>query len=300
MKIIDMHTHAQDILFLPGEGTHLRPSLGILIRLFELQKFRWITPEPLVGEGMLYRLLRRWTARDTQARNAMAGFESLKREMEQNSITHSVVLPIEPYSSTTELISYANRDKSLIPFASVDPNDPNRVEKLRKYAESGCRGLKLHPIIQDFHPSGPECMETVEEFSQYDLPVFFHSGQTAYYLPESESESYGLPENYVKTIEAFPKVRFVMGHMGMFQSSKVIEITQEHENVYFDTSFQPIGMVKRAIEKVGEESLMFGSDWPFGRQKFELAVIMKLTDGNQSLREKLFWKNAESLIGRVD
>lgn len=300
MKIIDMHSHAQDILFPPGEGAHVRPSLGIAIRLFEWQRFSWVPSKPRPGEETLYRLLRKRTAKDTQARNAMASIDGLKKGMQETGIGYSVLLPIEPYGTTTDLLSLVKNDKSLIPFASVDPHDPKRAEKLRTYVESGCRGVKLHPIIQDFHPSGPECMGTVEEFSQYDLPVFFHSGQTSYYVPESESESYGQPENYAKTIAAFPKVKFVMGHMAMFQSAKAIEIAEKYDNVYFDTSFQPMRMVKKAIEKAGEERVMFGTDWPFGRHRFEYGIIMKLTEGNPSLRDKLFWKNAEALIGEVD
>ncbi len=230
----------------------------------------------------------------------MAGIDGLKKGMSQSGITHSVVLPIEPYGNTAELLSLVKEGKSLIPFASVAPHDPRRAEKLRRYVELGCRGLKLHPIIQNFHPSGSACMETVEEFSQYGLPVFFHSGIMAYYIAQSESKCYGDPENYVKTIAAFPNVKFVMGHMAMFQSARAIDIAEKYENVYFDTSFQPMKMVQRAIHKVGEDRIMFGTDWPFARQRFEFEIIMKLTEGNPSLRDKLFWKNAEALIGKFD
>jgi len=293
MKIIDMHTHAQDILFAEGEG-EARPSLGLLMRMFEWQRFNSM----FFPQGLRHRLRKR-VARETQGRNAMARFDALGKSMQQTGITHSVVLPIEPYGSSSEVLAEAKEDSRWIPFASVDPCDPKRAEKLTKYVEGGCRGLKLHPIIQDFHPSGRDCMETIEEFSQYGLPIFFHSGQTAYYLPESESESYGAPDNYVKTFEAFPKVKFVMGHMAMFEAEEAIEIAKKCENVYFDTSFQPIGMVKKAIEEVGENRIMFGTDWPFGRQRFELGIIMDLTEGNPSLREKLLWSNAEQLIGEV-
>jgi predicted TIM-barrel fold metal-dependent hydrolase len=44
---------------------------------------------------------------------------------------------------------------------------------------------------------------------------------------------------------------------------------------------------------------MFGTDWPFGRQHIAFGLIMKLTEGNRELRDRLFWKNAESLIGEV-
>jgi len=298
MKIIDMHTHAQDILFCEGEG-EARPALGVLFRLFEMQRFNWYGPAPSEGKGLMHAMLRRKVARETQGRNAMASFDGLAEEMERAGITHSVVLPIEPYGDSSEVLSTAKQDKRWIAFASVDPRDPRRTEKLRQYVAEGCRGLKLHPIIQDFHPSGQDCMETVEEFRQYALPVFFHSGQTAYYVPESESESYGAPANYAKTFEAFPDVRFVMGHMAMFEAEQAIEVAKTHANVYFDTSFQPRKMVKKAIEEVGEERVMFGSDWPFGRQRVELAIVMDLTEGNPSLRDRLLWKNAEKLVGEV-
>ncbi len=219
--------------------------------------------------------------------------------MDRVGITHSVILPVEPYGCTADLVSLTKGSECLIPFASVDPHDSKRAEKLGNYMKDGCRGLKLHPIIQDFHPSGSECMETVEEFSRYGLPVFFHCGQTAYYLPESESERYGAPDNYVRLFAAFPGVKFVMGHMGMFEAREAIEIAQVFDNVYLDTSFQPIRMVKRAVEKVGGDRIVFGTDWPFAGQRYELAVIFDLTKGNRWLRERLLWKNAEELIGEV-
>ncbi len=299
MKIIDMHTHAQDILFPDDAPPGVRPSLGILVRFFEWQRFNWYGPAPAEMKGTLRDFLRKWGAKETQRRNAMASFDALGETMDRVGVTHSVVLPIEPYGNSSEVLSEAKKDKRWIPFASVDPCDPRRAEKLKRFAADGCRGLKLHPIIQDFHPSGQDCMETVEEFRQYELPIFFHSGQHAYYVPESESETYGAPENYLKTFEAFPDVRFVMGHMAMFEAEQAIEVGRKCSNVYFDTSFQPIKTVKKAIDEVGEERIMFGTDWPFGRQHVEFSIIMKLTEGNPALREKLFFKNAEALVGEV-
>ena len=187
MKIIDMHTHAQDILFV-GRG-NVRPSLGILIRFFEWQHFNWYGPHSGKMENKAYSVLRKRIVRDTQARNAMANEVDLMKEMGRANITHSIMLPIEPYGNTPEVISFAKNDKRLVPFASVDPRDPQRTEKLKTYAKDGCRGLKLHPIIQNFHPASRECLETVEEFRQYGLPVLFHSGRASYYMPESESEN---------------------------------------------------------------------------------------------------------------
>lgn len=289
-----MHTHVQDILF--SGGSDIQPSRGVLIRMFEWQRFHWPTPHGKT-EDKFYHLIRKRLARETQWRNAMAGFDNLKKEMEQTRVSYSVCLPIEPYGSTQELLSLAKTGSGLIPFASVDPRDPKRVEKLKSYVQSGCRGLKLHPIIQDFHPESRECLEIVEEFSQYHLPILFHSGRTAYYVPESESESFAHLENYTKVLASFPKTKFILGHMGMFEAQKAIEMAQVLENVYLETSLQPIRMVRRAVEKVGADRILFGSDWPFGGQKYSLAVVMRLTSGDDPLRERLLWQNALELIG---
>jgi predicted TIM-barrel fold metal-dependent hydrolase len=291
-----MHTHAQDILF--SGGSNIQPSRGVLIRMFEWQKFNFPAPRGK-SEDKVYRVLRRRLAKETQWRNAMANADDLKKEMRETGVACSVCLPIEPYGSTEELLSLTSKSSSLIPFASVDPRDPQRVEKLRAYMKEGCRGLKLHPIIQDFHPEGRECLELVEEFAQYELPVLFHAGRTAYYLPESEAESYAHLDNFIKVFASFPKTRFVLGHMGMFEAGKAIEIAQVFENVYLETSFQPTRMVRRAVEKVGGDRVMFGSDWPFGGQRYSLAVALRLSNKNPWLRERLLCKNAEDLIGPV-
>jgi hypothetical protein len=291
-----MHTHAQDILF--SGGSKIRPSRGLLIRMFELQRFNWPMPHGK-SEDKVYHLLRKRVARETQWRNAMASPNNLKQEMKREGISCCVCLPIEPYGNTQELLSLAKSNAGLLPFASVDPRDAKRVEKLKTYVQSGCRGLKLHPIIQDFHPESRECFETVEEFSQYNLPVLFHSGRMAYYVPESESESFAHLENYTKVFASFPKTKFILGHMGMFEAQKAIEIAQVFENVYLETSFQPVQTVRRAVDKVGGDRVVYGSDWPFGGQKYSLSVAMRLTAGNKWLRERLLWQNAEELLGPV-
>jgi len=291
-----MHTHAQDILF--SGGSDIEPSYGVLIRLFEWQKFNWPAPHGK-SEDPVYRLLRKRIARETQWRNAMANADDLQKEMKENNVSFSVCHPIEPYGSTQELLSHTGKSSCLIPFASVDPRDPKRVERLRTYVEAGCRGLKLHPIIQDFHPESKECFEVIEEFSQYNLPILFHSGRTTYYVPESQAEAFGRLPNYTKIIASFPKVKFILGHMGMFEARTAIEIAQVFENVYLETSFQPVRTVRRAVEKVGGDRVVFGTDWPFGRQRYSLAVALRLTEGDQWLRDRLLWKNAEELIGPI-
>jgi len=299
MKIIDMHTHAQDILHFPGDISPVRPGPGLLIPLTGRTGFKRYGPREGRLDSFLYHLLRKRLARETLSRNAMASADGLRKGMGEFDIAHSVVLPIEPYGSTAELLSLTREDESLIPFASVDPHDPKRIEKLADYMRSGCRGLKLHPIIQKFEPGSHECFELMEEYSRYRLPVIFHCGRHSYYLRPNGAETYAAPKNFGSLFTAFPRMKFILAHTGMFECLTTIDIAERFDNVYLETSFQPIDILWRAVETVGPGRIVYGSDWPFGAQAYTLPIVLKLTDGKPELREKLLWKNAERLLGGV-
>ena len=299
MKIIDIHTHAQDILFLPGDATHVRPGPGFLIPLTGRNGFKWYGPREGTLDTLLHHIFRRRLAKETLARNAMATVDGLKEAMREFDIARSVILPVEPYGTTVELLSLIKDQNSLVPFASVDPHDPGRIDKLTRYMKAGCRGLKLHPIIQKFEPTCRECFEILEEYSQYELPVIFHCGRHSYYLRPTGAEENADPRNYVKLFSAFPGMRFILAHSGMFQCLTTIDIAERFENVYLETSFQPTDILHRAIKKVGADRVVYGSDWPFGGPSFMVPIVLELTDGNPDLRERLLWKNAERLIGEA-
>jgi predicted TIM-barrel fold metal-dependent hydrolase len=125
------------------------------------------------------------------------------------------------------LLSLTREDKSLIPFASVDPHDPKRIEKLADYMRSGCRGLKLHPILQKFEPTSQECFEILEEYSQHKSPVIFHCGSHSYYLRPNGAETYAAPRNFVKLFSGFPRMKFIPAHTGMFECLTRVDIAAQ-------------------------------------------------------------------------
>jgi hypothetical protein len=94
MKIIDMHTHAQDILLFPDDAARVCPDPGFLIPLTGRRGFKWYGPREGRSDTFLYHLLRKKLARETLSRNAMASAEGLRKGMKEFDIAHGIVLPV--------------------------------------------------------------------------------------------------------------------------------------------------------------------------------------------------------------
>lgn len=316
MKIIDMHTHAGDTLFrrplVPYEPYEPYPDfpswmLPFQQAEFDLAKTDKLLPQEVVKlyEGILglgERGLIFLEAIHCQESNNAATVDNLLKAMKRNNVDYSVVLPVEPYRMTMDEIKECRKHKNLIPFASVHPRDPEKVKRIRRYMKLGCRGLKLHPIVQGVHPSDPSVLELMEEYQKYGFPVLFHSGKRAYYLTQSpERRDLGSLENYKGVISNFPKINFILAHMGG-ETERDIALTmgEKYKNINVDTQMQPVEAVREAINRLGSHRVLYGSDYPFGLQEAHISVINKVAGGDTELKEKLFFKNAENLIGKVN
>lgn len=314
MKIIDIHTHIGDNLFgrplLPYEPYEPYTEIPNWTTLYEQSEFdiskmqAVITPELLkFYEGMLAlgeRGMRILEAVQNQERNNAATVDNLLRAMKNNSVDYSVVMPIEPYRLTEENIKVCKKHKEILTFASVHPKDPEKIEKLRNYMKLGCRGLKIHPVIQGVHPSDPSVLELMEEYQKYNLPILFHTGGSTYYVTQSENQrAYANLPNYEEVVSSFPKINFIWAHMGQMERETALDIAEKLKNVYVDTTFQPVEGVRDAITKLGPDRVLYASDYPFSVQEVHIRIINKVAGDDTQLKEKLFYKNAERLIGKV-
>jgi predicted TIM-barrel fold metal-dependent hydrolase len=61
----------------------------------------------------------------------------------------------------------------------------------------------------------------------------------------------------------FPKVNFVMAHMGLgSDNSRATQLIGKLPNLYGDTTWVPMENTIKFIKKVGSHKIMFGSDMP--------------------------------------
>ena len=93
----------------------------------------------------------------------------------------------------------------------------------------------------------------------------FHTGEFSYTAPI-------MMESMVRQ---YPKVTFILGHMGSLAFVlDAIELAKRHPNVYLETWGMPsAAMLERAVVECGPERLLFGSDYPYWHPEVEKARI---------------------------
>lgn len=287
--IIDTHVHLGNIYGFPGDVPMATRDAGSRhpnkANIYERLGFGNIYLGRL---NYLFKPLIVDSAKET---TRFANLPNLLDSLKLAGVDKAVILPIEPFVTTESILELCEDCAELVPFCSVHPRDPEKKRKLADYVARGCKGLKIHPVIQKVHPADPALLELIEEAGGLALPVLLHVGWGALWKSE-----FGFVENYRRIIESFPKVQFVFAHLGFYQPYRLMELIAQHENVACDLSWQPLGIVKAAIDRLGDERLMYGSDWPYSLQATPLKIIERAVGGNDLRRERLLHQNAERLF----
>lgn len=128
-------------------------------------------------------------------------------------------------------------------------------------------GVKLHPLLDAFHPNDPSVHPLARILVQRRMPVLIHCGHPIFSLPWSIEE----------LIVEFPELRVVLGHMGhgnIVYINAAIDIAARHPNVWLETSGMPMhSKIRVAVERVGEDKVMYGSDAPFHDPGVEIRKV---------------------------
>ena len=226
---------------------------------------------------------------------------NLLDEMDAARVGQTVILPIAfglPYGDDlterwSAAIAASDAGKRLLPGASVHPRDPERLEKLRRYAAGGARAVKLHPAAQRFYPDAPEAMEIYGVCAELGLPVIFHAGRAG--IEPSASHPYTMMRNYEPMLARYPEVQFVFGHAGARDVADAVPLAQRYRNVWLGIHGQGVATLRDLIDRVGHRRLLFGTDWPFYPIAATLAKVLLVTVEQQAFRDAILRDNAEEL-----
>lgn len=113
--------------------------------------------------------------------------------------------------------------------------------------------IKLHPFHSHVAPTDPKVLPYIELAEKLEIPVVSHTGN-------SEDDD---PQKLYEVARMFPKVSFVMVHMGLgTDNKKALDLLGKADNLYGDTAWVPMSTTLEAIERYGSKRIMFGSDMP--------------------------------------
>ena len=113
--------------------------------------------------------------------------------------------------------------------------------------------IKLHPFHSAISPVDEKTIPYLELANKYKLAVVSHTG--------TGKEDH--PKYVYEAAKMFPKIPFVMVHMGLGSDNKeALDLLGKADNLYGDTAWVPMETTIEAIRRYGSKKMLFGSDTP--------------------------------------
>jgi predicted TIM-barrel fold metal-dependent hydrolase len=170
----------------------------------------------------------------------------------------------------------------LVGYAMVNPLAPGAAAAVERAArDHGFRGVALFPAMFGFRIDGEEAAAVLEVADRYALNAFVHCGvlkvgfRKKLGLPTGFDLSLSNPLNLSRPCARFPRVNFIVPHLGSGMFRELLMLADTFPNVYADTS--GIGawpryldgrpaqgrVLAQALDVLGEDRLLFGTDSTF-------------------------------------
>jgi len=226
--------------------------------------------------------------------------EELLSVMDGNGIDAVVTTP--PYSSIGADRTYDEANAFLadamrkapdriLGFMRVNPHMQEHA--LRRIEEGvkhqGFRGVKFHPRNEAFAINSEELAFPIAELaSGLGVPILIHTG-------EPDTYGFAQPTLVGGLADAFPDLTLIVGHMGKRLYEDAILVARWFENIILETSFRSPRQIKRAVNRVGADRVVYGSDMPFGIPEIEMMKI-RLCDITAEEKEKVLGENMARIL----
>ena len=267
------------------------------------------------GEAHWARLCTR-QRRDGRPVQGFPSVERLLRDMDTAGVARAVLLGW--YWEKPETCAWHNRfyaacvrehPDRLAAFAALHPAAGREatLAEVRRAHEEGLIGLgELSPHSQSHDIDDPVFGDVLALAAELRLPVNFH-------VTDPASKSYpGRVEtplaDFARLARKFPRTTFILSHLGGLLPL-VDSSAGSWPNIFYDTAALPLiyppDVLRRMLDVVGAEKMLFGSDYPlilFPREETEAGFARFLAEiPNAKLtaaeRAALLGGNAGRLLG---
>jgi predicted TIM-barrel fold metal-dependent hydrolase len=224
--------------------------------------------------------------------------EALIAELDEAGIDRAVVMTYtEAPALNPRAVEYlaeqvARFPDRLIAYVRLHPWYEEQAHNLldRAIREYGMKGLKLHPVGSLAHPASEASLKLIRQAASYHAPILFHCGD----------EALTTPLQIAQAAEAVPEATIILGHMGgYFHVEEAIETATRVPNLLLETSAMPYPyMIRRAIDAIGPDRVLFASDGPGCSPVLELHKL-ELAELTPDERELVRSGNIQRLLDAV-
>ncbi|MBN1587086.1 MAG: amidohydrolase family protein [Candidatus Omnitrophica bacterium] len=221
--------------------------------------------------------------------------EDLFRAMEAGGVDRTVLFPVDDkaegagYRSANDRVLEAAQQHpgKIIPFCRVKPAEGEpALQELRRCAERGHRGVKLHPRSDEFSPG--QAHGVLELAQELGLRVVIHT----------EKEENCRPDEWRPFFEEFQGIHFLITHGGKGTYRTLHEVIGHLRNVWVDTSVLSMFRTSFIMQHLGLDRIVYGTDFPYSHPLLETKkheLILSEADD----RDRVFYRNALDFLGEV-
>ena len=180
------------------------------------------------------------------------------------------------------------------------------VDELRALLDEGAiKGLKIYPGYEPFYPADRRLAPAYELAEAYDVPVMIHTGDT---YARTAKVKYSHPINVDEVAVDFPRVKFVICHLGNPWFRDCMEVVYKNDNVYTDMSGLTLGGFTDRFEAfIGQQlkemllwgveptKVLYGTDWPLITMEAYLQFLDELRLPGRD-KDLMLFENAAALF----
>ena len=176
----------------------------------------------------------------------------------------------EPVAANRDAARIVAETDGLLQWVVIDPRKPDTFEQADEMLQlPKCVGIKIHPE------------EHLYAVAEHGRPIFELAARHGTVVISHSGEQNSLPADLQRLADDFPEVSVILAHLGcgwdndLTYQVRAIQASR-HGNVFVDTS-SGSSLVPRfiewAVEQVGPERLLYGSDIPCNDSPMQRARI---------------------------
>ena len=164
------------------------------------------------------------------------------------------------------------------------------IAEIERCVAKGMVGIKLWVAVK---ASDPLVEPIAEKAIELNMPILQH----AWYKTTGNLDNETTPEDIAILADKFPRLRIQMAHLFGAGFRGIADIAP-YRNVYADVSGgEPeAGILEFAVQELGAERIVFGSDAPGRGYAVQLGKVMGANISDDA-KEMILWKNAGRLYG---
>jgi len=195
---------------------------------------------------------------------------------------------------------FAERVPDAVHSATLYPED-GVGEYVAEALEDGARLFKVHVQVGVFSPADPLLDPAWGVLEDAGVPIVIHAGSAP-----TPGEFTG-PDAVGDVLRRFPKITFVIAHLGMSEYDAFADLAFRYENVHLDTTMANTDFTNQKtpfgpdyVAKLADlgDKVVLGSDFPNIPYQYahQIEALDRLDLGDDWMRSVL-WHNGARLMG---